>query len=58
TWDNYNMSREGFDELYGELAKGQLKIDIHKVCSFDEVQQAHLDLQGRKSAGKLLIKIT
>lgn len=59
--DNYITTREEFDELYGELAeyldKGQLKIDIHKVYSFDEVQQAHLDLQGRKTTGKLLIKI-
>ncbi|KAK3822065.1 MAG: putative quinone oxidoreductase [Linnemannia elongata] len=65
TWtdlDNYIATREEFDELYGELsehlAKGQLKIDIHKVYSFDEIQQAHLDLEGRKSTGKLLIKIT
>ncbi|KAG0292869.1 NADPH:quinone reductase [Linnemannia gamsii] len=64
TWtdlDNYITTREEFTGLYGELseylAKGQLKIDIHKVYSFDEVQKAHLDLQGRKSTGKLLIKI-
>ncbi|KAG0274200.1 NADPH:quinone reductase [Linnemannia exigua] len=64
TWtdlDNYIATREEFDELYGELVeyltKGQLKVDIHKVYSFDEVQQAHIDLQGRKTTGKLLIKI-
>ncbi|KAF9907316.1 NADPH:quinone reductase [Linnemannia zychae] len=64
TWtdlDNYITTREEFDELYGELAqylaKGQLRLDIHKVYSFDEVQQAHIDLQGRKTTGKLLIEI-
>ncbi|KAF8949025.1 NADPH:quinone reductase [Haplosporangium gracile] len=63
TWadlEKYITTREEFDELYGELAeylaKGQLKVDIHKVYSFDEAQQAHLDLEGRKSTGKLLIK--
>ncbi|KAF9549426.1 hypothetical protein EC957_003815 [Mortierella hygrophila] len=54
------MTREEFYELYGELAehlaKGQRKIDIHRVYSFDEVQQAHLDFQGQKSTSKLLIK--
>ncbi|KAF9152057.1 NADPH:quinone reductase [Linnemannia schmuckeri] len=64
TWtdlDNYMTTREEFEELYGELAeylaKSQLKVDIHKVYSFDEVLQAHWDLESRKSTGKLLIKI-
>ncbi|KAF9930243.1 NADPH:quinone reductase [Linnemannia zychae] len=64
TWtdlDNYITTREEFDDLYGELVKflenNQLKVDIHKIYSFDEVQQAHADLEGRKTTGKLLIKI-
>ncbi|KAF9129495.1 NADPH:quinone reductase [Mortierella sp. 14UC] len=45
TWtdlDNYITTRKEFDELHSELAgylaKGQLKLDIHKVYSFNEVQ--------------------
>ncbi|KAF9139977.1 NADPH:quinone reductase [Mortierella sp. GBA39] len=60
-YDNYKYTRKGFDGLYGELAeylaKGQLKVHVHKVFAFDEAQQARLNLEGRKSAGKFLIKI-
>ncbi|KAF9538685.1 hypothetical protein EC957_006357 [Mortierella hygrophila] len=59
--DSYKYTRRGFDGLYGELAeylvKGQLKVHVHKVFVFDEAQHARLDIEGRKSAGKLLIMI-
>ena len=58
---NYITTREEFDELVGNtleyLEKGQLKVAIHKVYPVEDVQQAHLDLEGRKTTGKLLLKI-
>ncbi|KAF9089355.1 NADPH:quinone reductase [Mortierella sp. AD031] len=64
TWTdlyNYLTTREEFEKLYGELAgllaNQELKVDIHKVYDFDQVQQAHLDLEGRKTTGKLLLRI-
>ena len=53
-------ARGVFEELYAETAelveKGQLKIAVHKVYPIEDVQQAHLDLEGRKTTGKLLLK--
>ncbi|KAK3848584.1 MAG: hypothetical protein J3R72DRAFT_377699 [Linnemannia gamsii] len=64
TWTtlyNYITTREEFEELYNEsiefVEKGQLKVEISKVYAFEDVQQVHLDLEGRKTTGKLLIKI-
>ncbi|KAF9088031.1 NADPH:quinone reductase [Mortierella sp. GBA35] len=64
TWTSlytYITTREEFEELYAETAelveKEQLKIAVHKVYPIEDVQQAHLDLEGRKTTGKLLLKI-
>lgn len=38
------------------IASGDLKLRIHKVYPLDEAQQAHRDLEGRKTTGKLLLK--
>ncbi|KAF9134844.1 NADPH:quinone reductase [Linnemannia schmuckeri] len=58
---NYITTHEEFNELIGDtleyLEKGQLKFAIHKVYPVEDVQQAHLDLEGRKTTGKLLLKI-
>ncbi|KAG0285104.1 NADPH:quinone reductase [Linnemannia gamsii] len=58
---NFITTREEFEALYGEamgyLERGQLKAVIHKVYPIEDVQQAHLDLEGRKTTGKLLLKI-
>ncbi|KAF9932019.1 NADPH:quinone reductase [Linnemannia zychae] len=58
---NNTATREEFEEVYNEtvdlLEKGQLKFAIHKVYNIDDVQQAHLDLEGRRTTGKLLLKI-
>ncbi|EGE81664.2 NADPH2:quinone reductase [Blastomyces dermatitidis ER-3] len=44
------------EELFGLLKSGQLKVRIHKVYPLEEVAQAHIDLEGRKTTGKLLLK--
>lgn len=59
---NYMTTFEEFDKLYKEgleLLKGEdkVKLEVSKVYEFEEIQQAHLDLEGRKSTGKLLLKV-
>ncbi|MBL8176763.1 MAG: quinone oxidoreductase [Bryobacterales bacterium] len=38
------------------LAAGTLQTKVHRVYGFEEAAQAHMDLAGRVSAGKLLLK--
>lgn len=47
--------QEATTEVFDLLAKDKLKINIHKVYPLADVAQAHKDLTGRKSTGKLLI---
>lgn len=42
--------------LFKYLEKGTLKVNIHKVYDLKDLQQAHKDLEGRLTSGKLLIK--
>jgi NADPH:quinone reductase len=44
------------EELFGMISEGKLKVAIHKVYPLSEVAQAHADLEGRKTTGKLVIK--
>ena len=37
------------------IVRGELKLRIHKVYPLAEAQQAHRDLEGRKTTGKLLL---
>ena len=43
-------------DLFQWLSSGKLKLQIHKVYGLAEAAQAHRDLEGRKTAGKLLLK--
>ncbi|KAF9175572.1 NADPH:quinone reductase [Mortierella sp. AD011] len=58
---SYLTTREEFDSLSSELlqlvADGKLKFAIHKVYPIQDVKQAHDDLEGRKTTGKLLLKL-
>ncbi|KAG9070571.1 NADPH:quinone reductase [Linnemannia hyalina] len=59
---NYINTFEEFDELFKEgleLLKGddKVKLEVSKIYEFEEIHQAHLDLEGRKSTGKLLLKV-
>jgi len=38
------------------IVRGDLKLRIHKTYPLAEAQQAHRDLEGRKTTGKLLLK--
>ena len=60
TLGHYTTTREELEwranEVLGMIAGGDLKLRIHHVYPLAEAQQAHRDLEGRKTAGKLLLK--
>jgi NADPH2:quinone reductase len=60
TLAHYTATREELEwranEVLGSIARGELKLRIHKVYPLAEAAQAHRDLEGRKTTGKLLLK--
>jgi NADPH2:quinone reductase len=42
-------------DVFGAVAAGKLKLRIGHVYKLEEVQQAHRDLEGRKTTGKILL---
>lgn len=60
TLAHYTATREELEwragEVLGMIARGELKLRIHKVYPLAEAAQAHRDLEGRKTTGKLLLK--
>ena len=60
TLGHYTATREELewranDVLQG-IVRGELKLRIHKVYPLAQAAQAHRDLEGRKTTGKLLLK--
>jgi NADPH:quinone reductase len=59
TLAHYIATRKELEQRSGEVLRmitaGELKIQIHKTYPLAEVQQAHRDLEGRKTTGKLLL---
>ncbi|KAF3932269.1 Zeta-crystallin [Dactylella cylindrospora] len=57
----YVATQEEFDyyvqKLFGYIADGQLKVNIHKIYPLEDIVQAHKDLEGRVTTGKLVLKI-
>ena len=45
------------DQVLEMVKEGKLKIRYHKTYDLKDVKQAHEDLQGRRTTGKLLLKI-
>ena len=43
------------DDLFQMIGRGDLKLRIHRTYSLAEAEQAHRDLEGRKTTGKLLL---
>ena len=43
--------------LFELLTTGKVNVKIHGVYPLSEVAKAHEDLEGRKTTGKLLVKI-
>ena len=48
------LEQRSNDVLQG-IVRGDLKLRIHKTYPLEEAQQAHRDLEGRKTTGKLLL---
>jgi len=57
----YVATKEEFDLYAGELLdlikQKKVEVKIHKVYQLDEAQQAHRDIEGRGTTGKLLYKL-
>jgi NADPH2:quinone reductase len=43
------------NDVLQSVVRGELKLRIHKTYPLEEAQQAHRDLEGRKTTGKLLL---
>jgi NADPH2:quinone reductase len=43
-------------DLFKWIAEGRLKLCIHKIYALADAAEAHRDLEGRKTSGKLLLK--
>ena len=61
TLGHYTATREELEwrasEVMQWIIDGDLKLRIHKVYPLDDAQQAHRDLEGRKTTGKLLLAV-
>lgn len=60
TLAHYTATREELEwrasDVLGAIARGELKLRIHNTYPLAEAAQAHRDLEGRKTTGKLLLK--
>jgi NADPH2:quinone reductase len=58
---NYIVTREEFEhyieELFQFIIKDKLDIKVHEAYPLKDVAKAHDDLEGRKTTGKLLLKV-
>jgi NADPH2:quinone reductase len=56
---HYTLTRQELEQRAGDVFQmvmsGDLKLRIHKKYPLEDVRQAHLDLEGRKTTGKLLL---
>ena len=61
TLAHYTATREELEwrarEVMQWIVDGDLNLRIHKVYPLTEAEQAHRDLEGRKTTGKLLLKV-
>ena len=59
TLTNYVATRKELEQRSGDVMRmivaGDLKLRIHKTYPLAEAQQAHRDLEGRKTTGKLIL---
>ena len=59
TLGHYTATREELEwranDVMQMIVRGELKLRIHQVYPLEEAAQAHRDLEGRKTTGKLLL---
>jgi NADPH2:quinone reductase len=55
----YTAKREDLEasakSLFGVVASGEVKIDIRQRYALADVQQAHIDLEARKTTGSTIL---
>jgi NADPH2:quinone reductase len=47
--------QEGLNALYEVLASGAVKVEINHTYTLDDIQQVHIDAEGRKTSGSIII---
>jgi len=56
---NHISSRRALEErssaVFGMIGSGKLKLRIEHLYKLQDAEQAHRDLEGRKTTGKLLL---
>lgn len=59
TLGHYTITREELvnraEAVFGMIAAGKLKLRVEHTYKLEDVQEAHRDLEGRKTTGKLLL---
>jgi NADPH2:quinone reductase len=59
TLGHYILTREDLEKrasaVLGMVASGKLKLRVEHIYSLKDAQQAHIELQGRKTTGKLVL---
>jgi NADPH:quinone reductase len=57
----YIVTREELEgyasEVLGLIGEGKLKVNVHKAYGLEEAKKAQDDLEGRRTTGKLLLKL-
>jgi NADPH2:quinone reductase len=60
TLGHYTLTREELlgraSDLFGWIDQGKLKVRIGRTFPLDDAAQAHIDLNGRKTTGKVLLE--
>lgn len=58
---NYLVTRDEIEkyskELFDLIMTGKVEVRVHDTYPLNEVARAHSDLEGRKTTGKLLLKL-
>jgi NADPH2:quinone reductase len=59
--NNYTATRRELEtytnELFSLVKEGKVDVKIHEIYDLKDVKRAHDDLEGRKTQGKLLLRI-
>jgi NADPH2:quinone reductase len=50
-----DMMEEPLRDLFGRASRGELVAQVGTTYALSDVRQAHEDLQGRRTTGKLLL---
>ena len=54
--ENETLMRQAMDELVEWVEGGQLGLQVGKTYALRDAVQAHRDLEGRKTSGKLVLR--